>query len=125
LLARWTPRALLIASAVISALALGTFIAASSPLVACAALCVLGAAAAPHHALLMAAAYQLVPDRPGVVSALSNALVPLDVLLPLAIGLVASRFGLSAALAALALQPLIVLATALRRSGLRSAQKVL
>ena len=125
LLARWTPRALLAASGVISLLALGAFIATSSTLAACAALCVLGAAAAPHHPLLMAAAYQQVPSRPGVVSALSNALVPLDVMLPLAIGLIAARFGLASALAALALQPLIVLATALHRSGLRSAQKVL
>ncbi|HMI92387.1 MAG TPA: hypothetical protein VK509_13520, partial [Polyangiales bacterium] len=108
-----------------SAIALGAFLAVSSPLAACAGLCVLGAAAAPHHALLMAAAYQLVPNRPGVVSALSNALVPLDVLLPLAIGLLASRFGLATALAALAFQPLVVLATALHRSGLRSGQKML
>ena len=118
LLARISARAVLIACALLSAAALALFLIAHTVPLACAALFVLGAASATHHPLIMAAAYRLVPRRPGVVSALSNLLVPCDVLLPLAVGTLASRFGLGVALAALVLQPLVVFLTALdRRTG--------
>lgn len=115
LLARVSARSVLIAASLISATALALFVIARSVPVACAALFVLGAASAAHHPLIMAGAYRLVPNRPGVVSALSNLLVPCDVLLPLAVGALAARFGLGVALAALALEPLVVLLTALHR----------
>jgi predicted MFS family arabinose efflux permease len=125
LLARISTRTLLVASGAISLIALAAFIATASAWVIAVALFVLGAASAAHHPLTMAEAHRVFPGRPGIVVALSNAFVLLDVLLPLAIGLVASRFGLAAALGLLALQPLVMLAVGLDRSGLRSAQKVL
>jgi len=73
------------------------------------ALTVLGAAAAPQYALLQAKAYASVPGRPGVVNAFAQIFVVLDVVGPLALGALAERAGLPAALAALALQPLGVL----------------
>jgi predicted MFS family arabinose efflux permease len=103
----------LVASALLSLAALVLFIVAPSPFVSVAALLVLGAAAAPHHPLAQAAAYQLAPGQPGLVQALAQAFVVLEALMPLAIGALASSFGLSAALAALALQPLVMLLVAL------------
>jgi hypothetical protein len=111
LLAAGAQRVLLV-SALLSLGALALFIAAPSQPVAVIALLLLGAAAAPHHPLAQAAAYQLAPGQPGLVQALGQAFVVLDALLPLAIGALASAYGVNAALAALALQPLMMLLVA-------------
>jgi fucose permease len=114
LLQRCSARAVLIASALASAAALALFIVAALPWVAASALWVLGAAAAPQYPLVKAAAYALAPGRPGLVQALAQAFVALEAMVPLALGVLAERHGVTAALAALALQPLVVLAVALR-----------
>jgi MFS family permease len=79
-----------------------------------AALVVLGATTVPQYALLEAKAYAALPGRPGVVSALAQVFVVIDIGGPLALGLLADAFGLSAALACLAVQPLGLLVVLLR-----------
>lgn len=113
--ARNDPRIVLALSALASVAALALFVTTSSGAVAALALVLLGVAAAPHYPLVQAAAYELLPGRPGLVNALSELLVAVEVVLPALIGLIAARHGLGAALAALSLQPLIVLVAACGR----------
>jgi predicted MFS family arabinose efflux permease len=112
LLARWSPRTLMFATALASLACLFAFIAAPSAWVACLALCLLGVSAAPHYPLVHASAFELVPRQPGLVNALGQLFIGFELLLPLAIGALAERYGLALALAALALQPLAVLVAA-------------
>ena len=86
-----------------------------APNLLCLALClaVLGVVAAPQYALLQARAYAALPGRPGVVNALAQAFVVVDVLAPLALGALADRWGVVAALGCLAVQPFGVLALTL------------
>lgn len=72
-----------------------------------------GAALSPLYPLAMAQAYAAAPGRPALVNALGSLLSPIEwALLPVLAGVLASRAGLSAALAALALQPAALLALA-------------
>jgi MFS family permease len=73
------------------------------------ALFLLGLCAAPHYALLQARAYAQLPERPGLVNALAQACVVLELCAPAAVGILAERCGLAVAISSLALQPLIVL----------------
>lgn len=107
-----TSRAVLVASALLTAIAIVVVCAASSPVLLVPSLFALGLAVAPHYPLLMAAAFDVVPDRPGLVHALANVLVVVDVVLPLLVGVIAARFGLVPALLALTAQPACVLALA-------------
>jgi len=118
LLARVPARALLLGSAACSLVCLGGFIAgtlagAPTSWLAAASLFLLDVSAAPHYPVVKAAAYEAAAGRPGTVNALASAFVGVEIVLPLLLGVVASRFGLAAALAILALQPLIMLAVAL------------
>ena len=74
---------------------------------------VLGVVIAPHHPLSLARAYETLPENPGVVQACLQFFVAVEVGAPIAVGVVADRFGLSAALACLALQPIVILTCAL------------
>jgi predicted MFS family arabinose efflux permease len=118
-LVRGDPRVLLALSALASLAALGLLIVTASGWVAALALVLVGLSAAPHYPLLKAAAYEALPGRPGLVNALSQLLVPLEVAIPVLLGVIAARHGVGAALAALALQPLVVLAAALRSTSRR------
>ena len=123
-LARVAPRRVLAWSALASLVALVLFTTASSPLVLAPALCLLGASAAPQYPLAQAAAYAQARGNPGVVNALAQAFVVVDVGLPLAIGALASRHGTVVALAALAVQPLCMLGLALAgRASARSGAR--
>ncbi len=117
LCAKISARKLLIVAGCASLGALGLLVVSRSPLQALAALLLLGASAAPHFALIQAAAYAAVPGRPGLVNAASQLLFAVQIVLPLAVGLVATRFGLAVALASLSVQPLVVLAVALTLFG--------
>ncbi len=75
----------------------------------------IGAFAAPLWPLTTALAYACVPDRPGTVAACLRVVGTLDIVLPLIIGAVADRWGLTGALALLLLQPLCVAAVAAQR----------
>jgi MFS family permease len=103
------PRRLLVASAIACAALCAVLVGADHPAVTCAALLGLGITAAPHHALCQAFAYRQMPDRPGAVQAMGQAFVIVDVVAPLALGLVADRYGLRAALVCLLAQPIVVI----------------
>jgi MFS family permease len=107
--ARFGGRRVLVASALLCGLALGASLASHTPLATCAALFVVGIACAPHHALAFARAYDEMPGNPGTVQAVAQLFVVVDIAAPMALGVLADRFGLRAAMACLALQPLVIL----------------
>lgn len=112
LLAHVSPRRLLTFAALASIASLTGFICASSAVWAAFALFLLGITATAHYPLVKAAAFEFAPGQPGVVNALAQIFVGVEVLVPLAVGAIASAYGLSAALAALALEPLVLLLVA-------------
>jgi MFS transporter, FSR family, fosmidomycin resistance protein len=71
---------------------------------------------APWYAVLQARLYHSLPGQSGVVVSLSSAATLLGGAVPLAVGFLAERFGLSWALAGLAAAPLCLLAGLWRRS---------
>jgi FSR family fosmidomycin resistance protein-like MFS transporter len=74
-------------------------------------------ATAPWYAVLQAQLYHSLPGQSGIVVSLSSAATLLGGAVPLAVGLLAERFGLSWALASLAAAPLCLLAGLWRRSS--------
>jgi MFS transporter, FSR family, fosmidomycin resistance protein len=82
-------------------------------------LAVLSAATAPWYPLLQARLYGSLPGRSSVAVTLSSAAGMAGGLGPLAVGLAAGWFGLSRALAALAIVPVVILAGALVTRGHR------
>jgi len=88
---------------------------------------VAGLSCAPHHALAQAQAYEQLPGNPGTVQALAQLFVVADVAAPLAVGLLADRFGLGAALACLVLQPAVIAVCAWRipRSSAQSRRRTM
>ncbi|MGH7330114.1 MAG: hypothetical protein ACREJX_17345, partial [Polyangiaceae bacterium] len=100
-------------TAAASFVALAALVSAHAFATAAASLVVLGVLVAPHHPLSMARAYETLPEHPGVVQACVQLFVAIDVCAPLAVGVVADRFGLGAALACLAAQPVVILACTL------------
>jgi MFS family permease len=115
--AKW----LLLASAAGSSAALTLMVLARDAAQMLPALSLLGFSAATQYPLAKAAAYDVVPGRPGLVNAAAQVFVVLEVGLPLAVGAIASRYGLEFALASLAVQPafMVVLAWVWRGSGPR------
>jgi predicted MFS family arabinose efflux permease len=113
LLARTGSTRLLIGSAAVSLGALGAALGSHSLFSLLPALFLLGVGAPPQYGLLKARAYAAVPGQPGVVNALAQLFVALDVAAPFALGALADRFGLAVALGALAMQPLGVLVVTL------------
>jgi hypothetical protein len=111
--ARWGGRRVLVTSAILCGVSLVTLIEASGVLASSAALLVVGVTCAPHHALAMARAHGELEGRPGVVQAVAQTSVVVDVGAAIAIGAVADRFGLGAAVACLIIQPAVILACAL------------
>jgi predicted MFS family arabinose efflux permease len=95
-----------------SILLLAVIVVAQSAWLIIVALFLLGVTCSLHWPLVKAAAYELVPGQPGVVNAMQQAFVGLDIALPLAVGVIASQFGLATALASLAAEPVILLIVA-------------
>jgi predicted MFS family arabinose efflux permease len=112
IVARVGSRTVLIASSALCAASLAAVLGPASPVAAAVALFVVGVTCSPHHALAQARAYDEMPGNPGTVQAIGQLFVVVDVAAPLALGLVADRLGLRAALACLALQPVVVAACA-------------
>jgi FSR family fosmidomycin resistance protein-like MFS transporter len=102
-------RRLLLMSALACLCALAWVVAAPSAGWLTPALFLLGVSAAPHYPLLEARAYAELPGRPGLVRALAQVMVLIEVLAPAALGAIAQALGLAAALGALVLQPLAIL----------------
>jgi len=107
LLRHFSSRRLLLCAAAGSCVLLAAVICSSSAPVIASALFLLGVTCALHYPLVKAAAYELVPGQPGIVNALQQAFVGMDIALPLAVGAIASRFGLAVALASLSAEPLV------------------
>jgi predicted MFS family arabinose efflux permease len=74
---------------------------------AAAALFVIGVFGSVLHPLAMAQAYASLPGRPAIVNAVASALLPLDIVAPLALAAIATR-GTSSAVLALLVAPLTV-----------------
>jgi MFS family permease len=121
LVGRASPRAILLGSAAACAASLVLVLLAPSPALTTLALVPLGASAAPHYTLAKARAYEAVPESPGLVNAAAQAFVVLDLVAPLALGLVADRRGLRAALACLLVQPIALFALTLLLERKRAA----
>jgi MFS family permease len=113
LLKRMAPARLLIACTCGSLTMLALFIVAPWPGLALPALFALGCFAACHYPLVKGTAYALAPGQPGLVNAIAQLYVAVEVLLPLAAGAIAERFGLAIGLASLAFEPVVVLAVTL------------
>ncbi len=105
---RFGGRRVLFGSAALCGLALAASLASGTPLATCAALFVVGVACAPHHALAFARAYDEMPGNPGTVQAVAQLFVVVDIVAPMALGVLADRFGLRVAMACLALQPVVI-----------------
>jgi predicted MFS family arabinose efflux permease len=105
LLQRVAPLRLLLGFALVAAVAAVAFAFAPNAWTAAAALAVLGVVDAPLYPLAKAQAYRALPGQSGTVAALAGVLSPLEMVLPLLIGLAADHFGTSVALALLAAQP--------------------
>jgi MFS family permease len=112
LLATISARRLLVIAAANSCVLLALLVYASTAPAVVTVLFLLGVTCAVHWPLVKAAAYELVPGQPGVVNALQQAFVGMDIALPLLAGVIASELGLAAALASLAAEPLILLVVA-------------
>jgi MFS transporter, FSR family, fosmidomycin resistance protein len=97
------------ASAVAAGLLYPGFLLAPGPVAKLALLAVLSAATAPWYPLLQARLYGSLPGRSPVAVTLNSAAGVAGGLGPLAVGLIAGRFGLSWALAGLAVVPAAVL----------------
>ena len=101
-------RAVLITSGLLCAVALAGVLAPAHLFVSCLALFLVGITCAPHHALAFAHAYEEMPNNPGCVQAIAQLFMVVDLIAPLALGFVADRFGLRAAIACLVLQPAVI-----------------
>lgn len=106
---------ILVASALSSLVALAVVATTTSTWGFLVALALLGLTSVPHYPLLKARAYERAPGTPGLVNALDQIFVVSEIGIPLALGWVADRFGLSVALGLLGIQPLVVLAVTVRR----------
>ena len=81
-----------------------------------AVLAALSVATAPWYPVIQAELYRSLPGRSGVAVSLSSAAGLLGGLGPLAVGLLAQRFGLTWAVTSLAIAPAVVLIMMPRRS---------
>ncbi len=105
---RLSSRALLLGSAALSALSLVGWLQVESLPAALALVFLLGAGIALQYPLAKARCYAAIPGRPGLVNALDRVFGATELVAPLAIGAVASRWGTEAALLCLLLQPLLI-----------------
>jgi hypothetical protein len=115
------PRRLLLLFCAGSIVALAAWLTASSFLISVLALTLLGACAATHYPLAQAAAYRAAPGSSGTVAALAQLFGPLDLAIPVLLGLLADRSGVLAALWGLVLQPLGLLAALARSARARGS----
>jgi FSR family fosmidomycin resistance protein-like MFS transporter len=105
LLARLEPLALLRAASAACAVAYAGWMAAPGVASSAVLLAVVGFCSAPLYPIAQAQVYRALPGASGMANALGALFTPLDLVLPLLLGVVADRLGLPAALSVLALQP--------------------
>lgn len=105
---------LLRASAVVVLVGLLVFLAARAPLAALLGLGLAGLGASFWYPIMSAGAYDSLPGRSGTVRALGSLRKPLEIVLPLLLGLAAEQWGIASALGLLLLAPTTVLLLAPR-----------
>ena len=110
---RAAPRTLLLGAGLGSLASYVAWLAAPGWQASAAAAAVSGLFTAAHYPLLKARAFAALPGRPELVQAVGSAVGALDLAIPVAVGLVADRAGLLAAMALLAAQPVGVVVAAL------------
>ena len=106
LVARFAPRSLLLASGLGTLALWAGFLSVTSPALMSLTLFAVGALAALQYPLVKAQAYRALPGRSGAVNAVLTLFGVIELGIPLALGFVADRAGLTVTLALLALQPL-------------------
>lgn len=121
LMSRVSSGALLVGSALLSALSLGAWVWISSPIAAFGLLALLGASIALQYPLARARCYAAFPGRPGLVNALDRLFGVTELLAPLVVGAASSAWGVDGALLVLLLQPLCVGLAAV--SAIRAARR--
>ena len=120
---RLDPLRVLAATCAVGGAAYASWLQASSIEMAAACAFIAGACCATHHPIATAQAYAALPGRSATVGAVQALFTPLELALPLVLGVVATRAGIGVAMALLALQPLgilLVTAWALRRRARQS-----
>jgi MFS family permease len=105
LLRRLDPLRLLRWSSALCSVCFAAWLCAASVAASGALLALVGCFASPLYPIAKAQAYRALPGRSGLVVAGSQLLAPLELVAPLALGLVADAVGLRLALALLLLQP--------------------
>lgn len=116
LLPRIPPLKMLVITATACAALFSAWVAAPWPWLSAVILPLVGAVAAPLYPLTKAQAYRALPGDSAAVGAASALFAPLDIVVPFVLAWVAEAAGLRAALLVLLLQPLGILAVALRTS---------
>lgn len=119
LLSRFSARRILLASACLGGGAWLAFLAATGAGAASLCLFATGAAVAIQYPIAKAQAYRALPASSGAVNAVMTLFGVIELPLPVLLGLLADRFGLPVALAALAIQPLGLAIIALVSRGAR------
>jgi len=109
-------RLLLVASAGCAAAFAGFLFATSLPVNA-ALLVLTFALAAPLHPIVSARAYAALPGRSTAVNVIASAMSTVELAIPLALGAIADRSGVRAALAAMLLEPLGLFAAGILAAG--------
>jgi DHA1 family bicyclomycin/chloramphenicol resistance-like MFS transporter len=120
LLRRFQPLSLLVLGGAGTSLVYAAWLASSSVPVSAALMGLTGLLAAPLYPIAQAQAYRALPGRSGLVNAAKALFAPAEMAVPFVIGLVADAVGLRAALGLLLVQPLGLLALAVRE--LRAAR---
>ena len=120
LLARFERLKLLIAACLGTAVCYSAWLTADSAIASGIWMFATGFFLSALYPLAKAQAYRALPGRSGMLNAMAHVFTPLDIVVPLALGLVADRFGLLPALAVLLAQPIglfVIALTQVRRSG--------
>jgi fucose permease len=106
LLSRIEPLRLLRAAGLACAAAYALWLVAPSLALSSGLLFLVGFFAAPLYPIAKAQAYRALPGQSGMVNAVAHVFAPLDLAMPVVLGVVADRAGLTTALALLGTQPL-------------------
>lgn len=110
LLRREPPLRLLRRAGALCAISYVAWLAAPGVVAGAVLLTAVGFFAAPLYPIAKAQAYRALPDHSGLVAGAAQLFTPVELAVPLVVGLLADRLGLSAALAVLVVQPLGLLA---------------
>lgn len=110
LIARWSPRRVLLGASLGTIVVYLPWLGATSDMGVLVGLSMIGLFDAAIYPLAKAQAYAALPERSGLVNAAAEAFTPLELLFPIILGLAANRWGLELTLLLLLLQPVGIIA---------------